>query len=161
MKLLILESTCDETAAAVVTDSLEVLSSVVASQEHLHERYGGVVPEIASRAHVERILPVIDETLKRAGLEIGQIDAVAVANTPGLAGSLLVGLAAAKALCLALDKPLVAVNHLPAHIYACRMSASSREKHQSSTSCGGGKLSWKRPSGGRRKVDCPLRFGVR
>ncbi len=123
MKILILESTCDETAAAVVTDSLEVLSSVVASQEHLHERYGGVVPEIASRAHVERILPVIDETLKRAGLVIGQIDAVAVANTPGLAGSLLVGLAAAKALCLALDKPLVAVNHLQAHIYACRISA--------------------------------------
>ena len=123
MKILILESTCDETAAAVVTDSLEVLSSVVASQEHLHERYGGVVPEIASRAHVERILPVIDETLKRAGLVIGQIDAVAVANTPGLAGSLLVGLAAAKALCLALDKPLVAVNHLQAHIYACRIAA--------------------------------------
>jgi len=123
MKLLILESTCDETAAAVVTDSLEVLSSVVASQEHLHERYGGVVPEIASRAHVERILPVIDETLTRANLTIGQIDAVAVANTPGLAGSLLVGLAAAKALCLALDKPLVAVNHLQAHIYACRISA--------------------------------------
>jgi N6-L-threonylcarbamoyladenine synthase len=123
MKILILESTCDETAAAVVTDSLEVLSSVVASQEHLHERYGGVVPEIASRAHVERILPVIDETLKRAGLVIGQIDAVAVANTPGLAGSLLVGLAAAKALCLALGKPLVAVNHLQAHIYACRISA--------------------------------------
>jgi N6-L-threonylcarbamoyladenine synthase len=123
MKILILESTCDETAAAVVTDSLEVLSSVVASQEHLHERYGGVVPEIASRAHVERILPVIDETLQRASLTIGQIDAVAVANTPGLAGSLLVGLAAAKALCLALDKPLVAVNHLQAHIYACRIAA--------------------------------------
>jgi N6-L-threonylcarbamoyladenine synthase len=123
MKILILESTCDETAAAVVTDSLEVLSSVVASQEHLHERYGGVVPEIASRAHVERILPVIDETLKRANLTIGQIDAVAVANTPGLAGSLLVGLAAAKALCLALEKPLIAVNHLQAHIYACRISA--------------------------------------
>jgi N6-L-threonylcarbamoyladenine synthase len=123
MKLLILESTCDETAAAVVTNALEVLSSVVASQDHLHERYGGVVPEIASRAHVERILPVLDETLKRAGLTIGQIDAVAVANTPGLAGSLLVGLAAAKALCLALDKPLIAVNHLQAHIYACRISA--------------------------------------
>jgi N6-L-threonylcarbamoyladenine synthase len=123
MKILILESTCDETAAAIVTDSLEVLGSVVASQDHLHERYGGVVPEIASRAHVERILPVIDETLQRSGLTIAQIDAVAVANTPGLAGSLLVGLAAAKALCLALDKPLVAVNHLQAHIYACRMSA--------------------------------------
>jgi N6-L-threonylcarbamoyladenine synthase len=121
--ILILESTCDETAAAVVTDTLEVLSSVVASQEHLHQRYGGVVPEIASRAHVERVLPVIDEALTRAGLQIGQIDAVAVANTPGLAGSLLVGLSAAKALCLALGVPLVAVNHLQAHIYACRLAA--------------------------------------
>jgi N6-L-threonylcarbamoyladenine synthase len=121
--ILILESTCDETAAAVVTDSLEVRSSVVASQEHLHERFGGVVPELASRAHVERILPVIHEALGRAGLSIGQIDAIAVANTPGLAGSLLVGLSAAKALCLALGRPLVAVNHLQAHIYACRLAA--------------------------------------
>ena len=121
--ILILETTCDETAAAVVTEALEVRSSVVASQEHLHERFGGVVPEIASRAHVERILPVIDEALKRAAIRIDQIDAVAVANTPGLAGSLLVGLSAAKALCLALGVPLVAVNHLHAHIYACRLAA--------------------------------------
>jgi N6-L-threonylcarbamoyladenine synthase len=122
-RLLILESTCDETAAAVVTDELEVLSAVVASQDKLHERYGGVVPEIASRAHVERILPVIDETLARANLKLNQIDAVAVANTPGLAGSLLVGLAAAKSLAFALGVPLVAVNHLQAHIYACRLAA--------------------------------------
>ncbi len=122
-RLLLLESTCDETAAAVVTDSLDVLSSVVASQEHLHERFGGVVPEIASRAHVERMLPVIDEAISRAGISLAQIDAVAVANTPGLAGSLLVGLASAKALCVALGVPLVAVNHLQAHIYACRMAA--------------------------------------
>ena len=122
-KLLLIESTCDETAAAVVTDELQVLSSVVASQEHLHERFGGVVPELASRAHVERILPVIDETLKRAGIDLDAIDAVAVANTPGLAGSLLVGLAAAKAICLARSLPLVAVNHLQAHIYACRLAA--------------------------------------
>ena len=122
-RLLILESTCDETAAAVVTDELEVLSSVVASQEKLHERFGGVVPELASRAHVERILPVIDETLAKAGVTLDDIDAVAVANTPGLAGSLLVGLAAAKALCVARGLPLVAVNHLQAHIYACRMAA--------------------------------------
>jgi N6-L-threonylcarbamoyladenine synthase len=121
--VLILESTCDETAAAVVNDRLEVLGAVVASQDHLHERYGGVVPEIASRAHVERILPVIDETLRRAGVALTDVDAVAVANTPGLAGSLLVSLAAAKTLCLALDKPLVAVNHLHAHIYACRLAA--------------------------------------
>jgi N6-L-threonylcarbamoyladenine synthase len=123
MKLLTIETTCDETAAAVVTDRLEVLSSVVATQEPLHERFRGVVPEIASRAHLERILPVIDEALRRAGLVVADLDAVAVANTPGLAGSLLVGLAAAKALCLAGNLPLVAVNHLHAHVYACRLAA--------------------------------------
>ncbi|HJQ80142.1 MAG TPA: tRNA (adenosine(37)-N6)-threonylcarbamoyltransferase complex transferase subunit TsaD [Lacipirellulaceae bacterium] len=126
MNLLTIETTCDETAAAVVTDRLEVLASVVASQDALHERFSGVVPEIASRAHVERILPVIDETLRKAGLKLADLDAVAVANTPGLAGSLLVGLTAAKALCLACNLPLVAVNHLQAHIYACRM-ASGRD----------------------------------
>jgi len=123
MKLLTIESTCDETAAAVVTDQLEVLSAVVASQDNLHRRFGGVVPEIASRAHLERMLPVIDETLKRAGVRLDEIDAVAVATTPGLAGSLLMGLAAAKALCVAIDRPLVAINHLHAHVYACRISS--------------------------------------
>jgi N6-L-threonylcarbamoyladenine synthase len=122
-RILILETTCDETAAAVVTDLLDVLGAVVASQDELHKRFGGVVPEIASRAHVERILPVIDETLRRAHLTAGELDAVAVANTPGLAGSLLVGLSAAKALALALGVPLLAVNHLQAHIYACRLAA--------------------------------------
>ena len=123
MKILTIESTCDETAAAVIGDHLEVLSSVVASQDDLHARFGGVVPEIASRAHLERILPVIDETLNRAGLSLADLDAVAVANTPGLAGSLLVGLVAAKTLCVALDVPLIAVNHLQAHIYACRLAS--------------------------------------
>lgn len=123
MKILTLETTCDETAAAVVTDKLEVLSSVVASQEKLHERFGGVVPELASRAHVERIIPVIDEAIRKAGISLHDLDAVAVANTPGLAGSLLVGLAAAKGLCLALEIPLVAINHLQAHVYACRIDA--------------------------------------
>lgn len=123
MRILTIETTCDETAAAVVTDRLEVLGSVVASQDALHRRYGGVVPEIASRAHVERMLPVIHETLCRAGVALADLDAVAVATTPGLAGSLLVGLAAAKALCLALDRPLVAINHLHAHVYACRISS--------------------------------------
>jgi N6-L-threonylcarbamoyladenine synthase len=123
MNLLTIETTCDETAAAVVTGRLEVLSSVVASQDALHERFGGVVPEIASRAHVERILPVVDEALRKAGLRLADLDAVAVANTPGLAGSLLVGVTAAKALCLACDLPLLAVNHLQAHIYACRLAS--------------------------------------
>jgi N6-L-threonylcarbamoyladenine synthase len=122
MNILTIETTCDETAAAVVTDRLDVLSSVVASQDALHERFGGVVPEIASRAHVERILPVIDEALRKAQLTLKDLDAIAVANTPGLAGSLLVGLTAAKTLCLACDLPLVAVNHLQAHIYACRFA---------------------------------------
>ena len=124
--LLTIETTCDETAAAVITDELKVLSSVVASQENLHQQFGGVVPEIASRAHVEKILPVIDQTLRKAELTLGDLDAVAVANTPGLAGSLLVGLTAAKSLCLALDIPLLAVNHLQAHVYACRL-ASGRD----------------------------------
>ena len=123
MNILTLETTCDETAAAVVTDDLHVLGSVVATQDELHRRFGGVVPEIASRAHVERILPVIDETLCRAGITLAELDAVAVANTPGLAGSLLVGLTAAKSLALALNIPLVAVNHLQAHVYACRIAA--------------------------------------
>ena len=123
MKILTIESTCDETAAAVVTDELQVLGSVVASQDDLHRRFSGVVPEIAARAHLERIVPVIDETLRKANVKLEDLDAIAVANTPGLAGSLLVGLVAAKALCLATGKPLVAVNHLHAHIYACRMAA--------------------------------------
>lgn len=123
MKILTLETTCDETAAAVVTDELEVLASVVASQDALHQQFGGVVPEIASRAHVERILPVIDETLRKAKLTLTDLDAVAVANTPGLAGSLLVGLTAAKSLCVACNLPLLAVNHLQAHIYACRIAS--------------------------------------
>lgn len=123
MKILTLESTCDETAAAVVTEELQVLSSVVASQDELHRRFSGVVPEIAARAHLERIVPVIDEALRQAKVQLSELDAIAVANTPGLAGSLLVGLVAAKALCLATGKPLLAVNHLHAHIYACRMAA--------------------------------------
>ncbi|MEM9658258.1 MAG: tRNA (adenosine(37)-N6)-threonylcarbamoyltransferase complex transferase subunit TsaD, partial [Planctomycetota bacterium] len=123
VRILAIESTCDETAAAVVTDRLEIVSSVVASQEELHTRFGGVVPEIASRAHVERILPVIDQALRQAGTALTDLDAIAVANQPGLAGSLLIGLTAAKTLCLACDLPLIAVDHLQAHIYACRIAS--------------------------------------
>jgi N6-L-threonylcarbamoyladenine synthase len=124
-RLLSIESTCDETAAAIITSDLQVLSSVVASQEELHRRYSGVVPELAARAHVERILPVIDEALKRAALQPAELDLIAVAHTPGLAGSLIVGVSAAKALAVALEKPLVAINHLHAHIYACRLAAAT------------------------------------
>jgi N6-L-threonylcarbamoyladenine synthase len=126
MLLLSIETTCDETAAAVITDRLEVRSSVVASQDELHLRFRGVVPEIAARAHVERILPVIDEALQKAGVTLSDLEAIAVATTPGLAGSLLVGLTAAKALCLATGKPLISINHLHAHVYACRV-ASGKE----------------------------------
>ncbi len=120
--LLALESSCDETAAAVIDRDRNVLSSVVASQFELHRDFGGVVPEIASRAHVRRILPVIQESLRQAELNLSDIGAVAVATQPGLVGSLLVGLTAAKTLALVLDVPLIAVNHIEAHIYACQMA---------------------------------------
>lgn len=123
VRLLTIESTCDETAAAVVAEGPTVLASVVASQYDLHERFGGVVPEIASRAHVERVLPVIDQALREAAITLTELDGVAVANTPGLSGSLLVGLSAAKAIAVATGKPLIAINHLQAHVYACRMAA--------------------------------------
>ncbi|MDR1385949.1 MAG: tRNA (adenosine(37)-N6)-threonylcarbamoyltransferase complex transferase subunit TsaD [Planctomycetaceae bacterium] len=122
LKILTIETTCDETAAAVVTDTLEVLGAMVASQDEFHQRFGGVVPEIASRAHLERILPIIDATLNKANISLQELDAVSVANRPGLAGALLVGLAAAKSLCLAIGKPLIAINHLQGHIYACRVA---------------------------------------
>ncbi len=121
--LLALETSCDETAAAVIDQDRRVLSNVVATQHDLHERFGGVVPEIASRAHVERVLPVIDEALRTAGTTLADLTAIAVATQPGLVGSLLVGLTAAKSLAWALEIPLLAVNHVAAHLYACRLSA--------------------------------------
>jgi len=121
--LLAIESSCDETAAAVIDRNRNVLSDVVVSQIELHERFGGVVPEIASRAHVQRILPAIDEALSQAGITPADLSAVAVVTQPGLVGSLLVGLTAAKTLSVVLDVPLVAVDHIEAHIYACRMAA--------------------------------------
>ncbi|HLJ10177.1 MAG TPA: tRNA (adenosine(37)-N6)-threonylcarbamoyltransferase complex transferase subunit TsaD [Planctomycetaceae bacterium] len=122
--LLAIESSCDETAAAVIDENLVVRASVVASQTDLHRRFGGVVPEIASRAHVQRILPVIDDALRNAGVKLDDLAAIAVVTHPGLVGSLLVGLTAAKTLALVLDKPLVAVNHIEAHLFACRMHAA-------------------------------------
>ena len=123
-KILCLETTCDETAAAVISDQLEVLGSVVASQDQLHEQFRGVVPEIAARAHVQRILPVIDQALTAAEIPLQSLDAIAVANTPGLSGSLLVGVVAAKTLAMSLEIPLIAINHLHAHVYACQLEAS-------------------------------------
>jgi N6-L-threonylcarbamoyladenine synthase len=118
-----IETSCDETAAAVFTDDLTVKASVVASQTDLHARFGGVVPEIASRAHLRNLLPVIDEALARAGIGIADIGCVAVHHTPGLVGALLVGVTAAKALALALGVPLVGVNHVAGHVFACRLAA--------------------------------------
>ena len=113
-----IESSCDETAAAVVRDGHEVLSSIVATQHDLHERYSGVVPEIASRAHLERILPVVQDSLQEASIDQTQLDAIAVGHEPGLIGSLLVGVGAAKALALSMDRPLVGVNHVHAHLWS-------------------------------------------
>jgi N6-L-threonylcarbamoyladenine synthase len=121
--LLALETSCDETAAAVIAQSREVCSSIVATQYDLHGLYGGVVPEIASRAHLERILPVIDQSLQQAHVRMTDLAAVAVATEPGLVGSLLVGLTAAKAIALVQQIPLVTVNHLAGHLYACRLVA--------------------------------------
>ena len=120
--LLGIETSCDETAASVVARGsdgcFEVLSSVVSSQIDLHARYGGVVPEVASRAHIERINPVVAEAMREAGLQLGEVDAVAATVGPGLIGSLLVGVSAAKALSLVWGVPFVGVNHLEAHLFA-------------------------------------------
>ena len=123
MNFLAIETSCDETSAAVFTDDLTIRSNVVASQTDLHARFGGVVPEIASRAHLRNLLPVIDEALAQAGIGLSEIGCVAVHNTPGLVGALLVGVSAAKMLALALDVPLIAVNHVASHIFACRLAA--------------------------------------
>ena len=116
--ILGIESSCDETAAAVVKNGREVLSNIISSQIVVHRKFGGVVPEIASRKHIENIMPVIDEALKQAGKTLEEIDAVAVTYGPGLVGALLVGLSAAKSLAWAANKPLIGVNHLEGHVFA-------------------------------------------
>ncbi|HEV8607252.1 MAG TPA: tRNA (adenosine(37)-N6)-threonylcarbamoyltransferase complex transferase subunit TsaD [Tepidisphaeraceae bacterium] len=122
-RILGLESTCDETAAAVVADGRTVLSNVVASQAHLHAKYRGVVPEIASRAHIENILPVIRESLQQSSTKLQDIDAISVAHRPGLIGSLLIGVTAAKTLAWSLRKPLIGVDHVHAHLYSVMLSS--------------------------------------
>ena len=116
--ILAIESSCDETAAAVVRDGREVISSVIASQIPLHAMYGGVVPEIASRKHVESVDPVVDEALAKAGMRLEDVDAIAVTYGPGLVGALLIGVSAAKALAFAANKPLIPVNHIEGHVSA-------------------------------------------
>ena len=118
MRILAIESSCDETAAAVVEDGRNVLSSVVASQVEEHKLYGGVVPEIASRRHAEAIVGVVQEALDQARLTLGEVEAVAVTHAPGLIGALLVGVNFAKGLSMAAGLPLIPVHHLRSHIAA-------------------------------------------
>ena len=118
MRILAIESSCDETAAAVVEDGRRVVSSVVASQDAIHAPYGGVVPELASRRHLEIIVPVVEKALADAGMRVAELDAIAVTQGPGLVGSLLVGCSMAKGLAYAHRRPLVPVNHLEGHVYA-------------------------------------------
>ena len=118
MLLLSIESSCDETAAAVVKDGREVLSNVISSQVSIHEPYGGVVPEIASRKHLEAIVPVVEQALSLAGVRISDIEGIAVTQGPGIAGALLVGIAAAKGLAYAAGIPIVGVNHIEGHLLA-------------------------------------------
>jgi len=121
--ILGIESSCDETAAAVVSNGQRVLSSVIASQIEIHRKYGGVVPELASREHLRQIVPVVREAVEQAGIAFQDLDAVAVTQGPGLVGALLVGVTYGKALALALGKPLVAVNHLAGHVHAVFLEA--------------------------------------
>ncbi len=118
MKILGIETSCDETAAAIVEDGEHLLSNVVATQIDIHKKYGGVVPEIAARSHIEAINPVIDEALEKADINWSEIDAIAVTNGPGLSGSLLIGTLAARTLALTKNMPLYPVNHVTGHVYA-------------------------------------------
>ena len=118
MLVLGIETSCDETAAAIVRDGREIVSSVIASQVPIHKRFGGVVPELASREHLDKIVPIVEAAFARAGIKKDEIDGVAVTIGPGLIGSLLVGVSYAKALAFAMNKPLVGVNHIEGHIYS-------------------------------------------
>ncbi|MFQ5858973.1 MAG: tRNA (adenosine(37)-N6)-threonylcarbamoyltransferase complex transferase subunit TsaD [Anaerolineae bacterium] len=126
--ILGIETSCDETAAAVVADGRYILSNVVASQNAIHAQYGGVFPEMASRAHIETIIPVVDEAMDGAGVEWGDLAGIAVTFGPGLAGSLLVGVNTAKGLALARDLPLLGVSHLEGHIYANWLQTSQQPR---------------------------------
>jgi N6-L-threonylcarbamoyladenine synthase len=128
--ILGIESSCDETAAAVVRAGGEVLANVVASQIALHAKYGGVVPELASREHLRNIVPVVRAAMAEAGVEFAELDAIAVTEGPGLAGALLVGITYAKALALGVGKPLIAVNHLEGHIHAVVMEQGTENREQ-------------------------------
>lgn len=118
MRILGIETSCDETAAAVIEDGRNIVSNVVATQVDMHAQYGGIVPEVASRQHMRTLIPVVDSALEQAGLELHQLDGVAVTHGPGLAGALLVGVNTAKGMALSHDLPFIGVNHLEGHVYA-------------------------------------------
>jgi N6-L-threonylcarbamoyladenine synthase len=122
-----IESSCDETAAALVTDDRRILAQAIASQDESHAPYGGVVPEIAARAHAERLTPLIERVLKEAGVALGDVDAVAATAGPGLIGGVMVGLVTAKALAMASEKPLLAINHLEGHALSPRLADPALE----------------------------------
>ena len=122
-----IESSCDETAAALVTGERVIVAHRIASQDEAHRPYGGVVPEIAARAHVERLTPLIAEVLAEAGLGLADLDAIAATAGPGLIGGVMVGLVTAKAMAMASDKPLIAVNHLEGHALSPRLADASLE----------------------------------
>ncbi|HKO05877.1 MAG TPA: tRNA (adenosine(37)-N6)-threonylcarbamoyltransferase complex transferase subunit TsaD [Candidatus Acidoferrales bacterium] len=150
VRILGIESSCDETAAAVVRGGRDILSSVVASQDDVHRKYGGVVPELASREHLRRIVPVVREALERARLDFGGIEAIGVTRGPGLIGSLLVGYTYGQTLAAALGKPLVPVNHLEGHVHAVFLEAQ-----QGRESAGGGAAGGAGAAAGRALPELP------
>lgn len=152
MRVLGLESSCDETAAAVVENGSAILSNVVASQYDLHRPFGGVVPEVAARAHAERVTAIVDEAMTRAGCSANQIDAISVVNRPGLVGALLVGIAAGKGLALAWNKPLVGIDHIWGHVYASVLAGFNVFPHLSLIVSGGHTSLY--------RVDSPLQIRV-
>jgi N6-L-threonylcarbamoyladenine synthase len=165
-RILGIESSCDETAAAVVADGREILSNVVASQVDVHRKYGGVVPELASREHLRHIVPVVREALERAGMRLADVDAIGVTRGPGLVGALLVGLTYGKVLAQALGKPLVAVNHLEGHVHAVLLEAHrANTRHEYPAVClivsGGHTLLYHveaTPAGGADSAALDLRY---
>jgi N6-L-threonylcarbamoyladenine synthase len=152
MRILGIESSCDETAAAVVEDGRSILSNVIASQFDLHRPFGGVVPEVAARAHAERVTAVIDEAITLAKCAPAQIDAISVVNRPGLIGALLVGISAGKALSIAWNRPFVGIDHILGHVYASTLAGFERFPHVSLIVSGGHTCLY--------RVESPLKISV-
>jgi len=153
MLILGIDTSCDDTAASIVEDGVKIVSNIVSSQTEVHKKYGGIVPELASRRHIEMILPVVDEALERAGAGLRDISAIAVCHGPGLIGSLLVGCSFAKALCFSRDMPLIAVNHLEGHIFSSFLEGALPEFPFMSLIASGGHTSLYRVDGFGRYIE--------